>query len=71
MFSVSKSIRCIILIPTQITIFCEDVTDRNGTELEEPSKDEDVDGPRILFYQETNTEAGAYLVAEANAQYSL
>ena len=48
-----------------------DVTDLDGTELEEPSKDEDVDGPRILFYQETNTEAGAYLVAEANAQYSL
>ena len=44
----------------------EDVTDLDGTELEEPSKDEDIDGPSILLDQETNTEAEVDLVAETN-----
>ena len=44
----------------------ENVTDLNGTELEEHSKDEDIDGPSILLDQETNAEAEEDLVAEAD-----
>ena len=44
----------------------EDVTDLDGTELEEPSEDEDIYGPNILLDQDTNTEAGVDLVAEAD-----
>ena len=35
----------------------EDVTDLDGTELQEPSEDEDIDGPSIVLDQDTNTEA--------------
>ena len=44
----------------------EDVTDLDGTELQELSKDEDIDGPSIVLDQETNAEAEVGLVAEAD-----
>ena len=42
------------------------MTDLDGTELEEPSKDEDIDGPSILLDQETDAEAEVDLVAETD-----
>ena len=42
------------------------MTDLDGTELEEHSEDEDIDGPSILLDQETNAEAEVDLVAEAD-----
>ena len=44
----------------------EDVTDLDGTELEEHSKDENIDGPSIWLDQETNAGAEVDLVAESN-----
>ena len=44
----------------------ENVTDFDGTELEEHSKDKDIDGPNILLDQETNAETEVDLVAEAD-----
>ena len=54
--------------PRVDTVFeaLENVTDLGGTELEEPSEDEDIDGPSILLDQETNAEAEVDLVAEVN-----
>ena len=43
-----------------------DVTNLGGTELQEPSEDEDIGGPSIVLDQETNAEAEVDLVAEAD-----
>ena len=44
----------------------EDVTVLDDTELEEPSEDEDIDGPSMLLDQETNEGAEVDLVVETD-----